>query len=72
MKMNWLGHYTRRNCLMSEMGEIINEKRGRERKRFQLIVNIKIKGRYGLTKKNVQKAKKMEGQSRRLAKRQNN
>ena len=42
-KRNWLGHWLRRNCLLKDALEgMVNGKKVRGRRRYQMIDNIKI------------------------------
>ena len=42
-KINWLGHWLRRNCLLKDALEgMVNEKKVRGRRRYQKIDNIMI------------------------------
>ena len=46
-KRNWLGHWLRRNCLLNDALEgMVNGKKVRDRRRYQMIDNIKINGLY--------------------------
>ena len=54
-KRNWLGLWLRRNCLLKDTLEgMINEKKVRGRRRYQMIDNI-MNGLYEGTKRNVEK-----------------
>ncbi|KAJ4427921.1 hypothetical protein ANN_23931 [Periplaneta americana] len=47
IKRDWLGHWLRRNCLLKNaVEEIVNGRRVRSRRRYQMIDNIKIYGSY--------------------------
>ncbi|KAJ4447161.1 hypothetical protein ANN_09162 [Periplaneta americana] len=51
-KRNWLGHWLRSNCLLKDALEVmVNGKRVRGRKRYQIIDDIKIYGSYVETKR---------------------
>ena len=55
-KRNWLGHWLRRNCLLKDApGGMVNQKKVRGRRRYQLIDNIMINGLYADTKKKAEK-----------------
>ena len=55
-KMNWLGHWLRRNCLLKDALEgIVNGKKVRGRSRYQMIKNILISGMYADTKRKAEK-----------------
>ena len=44
-KINWLGHWLRRNCLLKDALEgMVNGKKVRGRRRYQMIDNIVING----------------------------
>ena len=50
-KRNWLGHWLRRNCLLKDSLEgMVNGKKVRGRRRYQIIDNIMINGLYEGTK----------------------
>ena len=54
-KINWLGHWLRRNCLLKNALEgMVNRKKVRDRRRYQ-IDNIMINGLYEDTKRKVEK-----------------
>ena len=54
-KRNWLGHWLRRNCLMKDALEgMVNGKKVRGRRRYQIIDNIMINGPYEDTKRKVE------------------
>ncbi|KAJ4426353.1 hypothetical protein ANN_27167 [Periplaneta americana] len=47
MRRNWLGHWLRRNCLLEDaLEEMVNWRRVRGRRRYQMIDNIKLYGSY--------------------------
>ena len=51
-KRNWLGHWLRRNCLLKDALEgMVNGKKVRGRRRYQMIDNIMINGLCEDTKK---------------------
>ncbi|KAJ4445314.1 hypothetical protein ANN_07119 [Periplaneta americana] len=51
-KRNWLGHWLRRNCLLKDALEgMVNGRRVRGRRRYQMIDDIKIYGSYEETKR---------------------
>ncbi|KAJ4438188.1 hypothetical protein ANN_14127 [Periplaneta americana] len=51
-KRNWLGHWLRRNCLLKDaLEEMVNGRRVRGRRRYQMIDDIKIYGSYEETKR---------------------
>ena len=55
-KRNWLGHWLRRNCLVKYALEgMVNGKKIRGRRRYQMIDNIMINGLYGDTKRKAEK-----------------
>ena len=55
-KINWLGHWLRRNCLLKDALEgMVNGKKVRGRRRYQMIGNIMIKGLYEDTKMKAEK-----------------
>ena len=55
-KRNWLGHWLRRNCLLKDALEgMVNGKKVRGRKRYQMIDNIMINGLYEDTKRKAEK-----------------
>ena len=44
-KINWLGHWLRRNCLLKDVLEgMVNGKKVRGRRRYQMLDNIMING----------------------------
>ncbi|KAJ4430967.1 hypothetical protein ANN_19560 [Periplaneta americana] len=52
---NWLGHWLRRNCLLKDALEgIVNGRRVRGRRRYQMIDNFKVCGSYAETKRNAE------------------
>ena len=55
-KRNWLGHWLRRNCLLKDaLEEMVNGKKVRDRKRYQMIGNIMANGLYEHTKRKAEK-----------------
>ena len=55
-KRNWLGHWLRRNCLLMEALEgMVNGKKVRGRRRYQMIYNIMINELYEDTKRKAEK-----------------
>ena len=55
-KRNWLGHWLRRNCLLKDALEgMVNGKKVRDRRRYQMIDNIMINGLYADTKNKAEK-----------------
>lgn len=55
-KMNWLGHVMRRECLLRTVVEgMVEGRRGRGRRRYQLIDNIKVGNMYETTKRTAQR-----------------
>ncbi|KAJ4449015.1 hypothetical protein ANN_00409 [Periplaneta americana] len=51
-KMNWLSHWLRRNCLLKDVLEgMVNGRRVRDRRRYQMIDDIKIYESHGETKR---------------------
>ena len=55
-KSNWLGHWLRRNCLMKDALEVmVNGKKVRGRRRYQMIDNIMINRQYSDTKRKAEK-----------------
>ena len=55
-KRYWLGHWLRRNCLLKEaLGGMINGKKVRGRRRYQMIDNIMINRLYADTKRKAEK-----------------
>ena len=57
-KRNWLGNWLRRNCLLKDALEgrpMVNGKKVRCRRRYQMIDNIMINGLYKDTKRKVEK-----------------
>ena len=55
-KRNWLGHWLRRNCLLKDALEgMVNGKKVRSRRRYQMIDNIMINGLYEDTKRKAEK-----------------
>ena len=57
-KRNWLGHWLRRNCLLKDALEgMVNGRKVRGRRRYQMIDNIKIDGSYAQTKRKAQNRK---------------
>ncbi|KAJ4445703.1 hypothetical protein ANN_12388 [Periplaneta americana] len=57
-KRNWLGHWLRRNCLLKDALEgIVNGRRVRGRRRYQMIDDIKKCGSYAETKRKAENRK---------------
>mgnify|MGYP006908191459 FL=1 len=57
-KRNWLGHWQRRNCLLKDALEgMVNGRRVRGRRRYQMIDDIKIYGSYEETKRKTENRK---------------
>ncbi|KAJ4432710.1 hypothetical protein ANN_21347 [Periplaneta americana] len=57
-KRNWLGHWLRRNCLLKDALEgMENGRRVRGRRRYQIIDDIKIFGSYVETKRKAENRK---------------
>ena len=55
-KRNWLGQCLRRNCLLKDALEgMVNGKKVRGRRRYQIIDNIMINGLYEDTKRKAEK-----------------
>ena len=55
-KRNWLGHSLRRNCLLKDAVEgMVNEKKVRTRRRYQMLDNIMVNGMYEDTKRKAEK-----------------
>ena len=55
-KRNWLGHWLRRNCLLKDdLEDMVNGKKVRDRRRYQMIDNIMINGLYEDTKRKAEK-----------------
>ena len=55
-KLNWLGHWVRRNCLLKDALEgMVNGKKVRGRRKYQMIDNIMINGLYEYTKRKAEK-----------------
>ena len=55
-KRNWLGHWLRWNCLLKVALEgMVNGKRVRGRRRYQMTDNIMINGLYADTKRKAEK-----------------
>ena len=55
-KINWLGYWLTRNCLMKDALEgVVNGKKVRGRRRYQMIDNIIINGLYEDTKSKAEK-----------------
>ena len=53
---NWLGHRLRRNCQLKDALEgMVNGKKFRCRRQYQMIDNIMINGRYEDTKRKAEK-----------------
>ncbi|KAJ4431053.1 hypothetical protein ANN_19646 [Periplaneta americana] len=60
-KRNWLGHWLRRKCLLKDaLEEMVNERRVRGRRIYQMIDDIKLYGSYEETKKKTENRKKLE------------
>ena len=63
-KRNWLGHWLRSNCLLKDALEgIVNGKKVRCRRRYQMIDNIMINGLYEDTKRKAEKRVELRMQS---------
>ncbi|KAJ4438698.1 hypothetical protein ANN_14645 [Periplaneta americana] len=57
-KRNWLGHWLRINCLVKDALEgMVNGRRVRGRRRYQIIDEIKISGSYAETKRKTENRK---------------
>ena len=55
-KLNWLGHWLRRNCLLKDALEVmVDGKKVCGRRRHQMIDNIMINGLYEDTKRKAEK-----------------
>ena len=55
-KRNWLGHWLRRNCLLKDvLGRMVNGRKVRGRRRYQMIDNIMINALYVDTKSKAEK-----------------
>ena len=54
-KSNWLGHWLRRNCLKGCSEGMVNGKKVRGRRRYQMIDNILINGLHEDTKRKAEK-----------------
>ena len=55
-KRNWLGHWIRRNCLLNAALEgIVNGKKVRGRRRYQMIDDIMRNGLYADAKRKAEK-----------------
>ena len=55
-KRNWLGHWLRRNCLLQDAVEgMVNGKKVRGTRRYQMTDNIMINGLYEDTEKKAEK-----------------
>ena len=55
-KINWLGHWLRSNCLLKNALEgMVNVKKVRGRRRYQMIHKIMINGLYEDTKRKAEK-----------------
>ena len=55
-KKDWLGHWLRRSCLLKDALEgMVNGKKVRGRRRYQMIYNIMINGLYEDTKRKAEK-----------------
>ena len=60
-KRNWLGHWLRRNCLLKGALEgMVNGKKVRGRKRYQMIDNIMINGLYEDTERKAENRIRVE------------
>ena len=56
-KRNWLGEWLRRNCLLMDSLEgMVNGKKVRGRRRYQMIDNIMVNGLYADKKRNAEKS----------------
>ena len=56
IKINWLGDWLRRNCLLKDALEgMVNEKKIRGRRRYQMIENIMTNGLYEDAKRKAEK-----------------
>ena len=56
-KKNWLSHWLRRNCLLKDALEgMVNRKKIRGRRRYQMIDNIMTNGLYADTRKKSEKS----------------
>ena len=55
-KRNRLGHWLRRNCLLNDaLEDMVNGKKVRGRRKYQMIDNIMINGLYEDTKRKAEK-----------------
>ena len=55
-KRNWLGHWLRRNCLLKDaLEDMVNEKKVRGRRKYQMIDNAMINGLHQDTKRKAEK-----------------
>ena len=55
-KINWLGHWLRRYCLLKDaLEDMVNGKKVRGRRRYQMIDNNMINGLYEDTKRKAEK-----------------
>ena len=55
-KRNWVGNWLGRNCLLKDsLGGMVNGKKIRGRRRYQMIDNIRINGLYEDTKRKARK-----------------
>ena len=54
-KRNWLGHWLRRNCLLNDALDMVNGKKVRGRRKYQMIDNIMINGLYEDMKRKAEK-----------------
>ena len=55
-KRNWLGHWLKRNCLLKDALEgMVNGKKVRGRRRYQMTDNIMLNGLYEDTKRKAEK-----------------
>ncbi|KAJ4433769.1 hypothetical protein ANN_16081 [Periplaneta americana] len=58
-KRNWLGHWLRRNYLLKyALEEVVNRRRVRDRRIYQIINDIKIYGSYAEKKRKVERSEK--------------
>ena len=56
-KINWLGHWLRRNCMLKDALEgMVNMKKFCSRRRHQIIDNIMINGLYEDTQREAEKS----------------
>ena len=60
-KRNWLGHWLKRICQLKDALEgMVNGKKVRGRRRYQIIENIIINGLYEYTKRKAEKVENAE------------